>query len=84
MAHIASSFDETTVSLAQRPNCRSVISCTCVANQMFEEQNLGEVHSDRAWCVAWNHKATLLASCGGDKTIKIWAQEGITKKCFSL
>ncbi|VDN40339.1 unnamed protein product [Gongylonema pulchrum] len=26
----------------------------------------------RVWCVQWNHTGTVLASCGDDKTIKLW------------
>eukprot|EP00124_Ichthyophonus_hoferi_P004381 Ihof_evm3s473 gene=Ihof_evmTU3s473 len=32
-------------------------------------------HADRVWCAAWHPNGKLLATCGGDKTVKLWAQE---------
>ncbi|EFJ45841.1 hypothetical protein VOLCADRAFT_63171 [Volvox carteri f. nagariensis] len=29
-------------------------------------------HQDRVWSVAWSPKGDLLASCSGDKTVRIW------------
>eukprot|EP01100_Stratorugosa_tubuloviscum_P012611 TRINITY_DN602_c1_g1_i1.p1 TRINITY_DN602_c1_g1~~TRINITY_DN602_c1_g1_i1.p1 ORF type:complete len:328 (-),score=145.27 TRINITY_DN602_c1_g1_i1:18-1001(-) len=32
-------------------------------------------HTDRIWNLAWSPSGSILASCGGDKTIRLWAFE---------
>ncbi|CAG2166122.1 unnamed protein product [Oppiella nova] len=31
-------------------------------------------HNDRVWCVRWHPSGHTLASCGADKTIRLWAK----------
>ena len=34
-----------------------------------------EGHKDRVWHVCWTHTGETLASCGGDKTVRLWQRK---------
>lgn len=45
-----------------------------MGSSLQELQTL-EGHSDRVWHVAWSPAGDLLASCSGDKTVRMWARD---------
>ncbi|XP_034694330.1 protein CIA1 [Vitis riparia] len=45
--------------------------------ELKEIQRL-EGHNDRVWSLAWNPTSSLLASCSGDKTVRIWQRSPST------
>ena len=34
-----------------------------------------EGHSDRVWSLSWHPDGSMLASCSGDKTVRIWSRD---------
>ncbi|KAA6430054.1 MAG: putative cytosolic iron-sulfur assembly -like [Trebouxia sp. A1-2] len=44
----------------------------------LEQTQVLEGHTDRVWNVAWSPKGDSIASCSGDKTVRIWQRHGTT------
>ncbi|XP_065068957.1 probable cytosolic iron-sulfur protein assembly protein CIAO1 homolog [Rhopilema esculentum] len=43
-----------------------------------------EGHEERVWNLAWSPSGSLLATCSGDKTIRIWGKEGEKWVCKTI
>ncbi|KAK9839796.1 hypothetical protein WJX81_002355 [Elliptochloris bilobata] len=41
----------------------------------LEEVQVLEGHTDRVWCSAWSPLGDMLASCSGDRTVRIWSRQ---------
>lgn len=44
----------------------------------LQQTQVLEGHTDRVWNVAWSPKGDSIASCSGDKTVRIWQRHGTT------
>jgi WD40 repeat protein len=51
------------------------------AEKLLSVEHSSQVVTSRVWCVDWNFSGKALASCGDDKTVKIWEY---SEGCFCI
>ncbi|CAI7771686.1 unnamed protein product [Closterium sp. NIES-53] len=59
----------------------SAVSKSCDVSELVEVQEL-RGHDDRVWSVSWSPDGALLASCSGDRCVRIWGREAGPSSSF--
>jgi len=42
-------------------------------NENMPQQIMSHGENTQVWDAGWNHMGTLLATCGGDRLVKLWS-----------